>query len=234
MTELAAPRVVRRAVAFAEAVHDRVAVVEGVEARLAADGAEARRLVDEGFVAVLVDPDGRQAASLAPRLLVDARMLKRAGASRLDEARLVVGLGPGFEAGVDCHFVVETQRGPVMGDLIAQGSALADTGVPGVIGGESARRLLRAPVAGRFEGLATIGELVEAGRVVGRVEGEPVVAAIAGRLRGLLRSGLIVAEKEKIGDVDPRGADVDPRRISDKARACGRAVVEAAKRAELR
>ena len=56
-----------------------------------------------------------------------------------------IGLGPGFEAGVDVHAVVETNRGHHLGRVLWHGSAEPDTGVPGEIAGQGPQRLLRAP-----------------------------------------------------------------------------------------
>ena len=175
----------------------------------------------------MVDPDGSVVRSLAPDAVVDARMAKRnLGTSRAD-APVTVALGPGFEAGRDVDIVIETNRGPSLGRIIERGTAEPDTGVPGDVGGASAERVLRAPVAGEFAATRKIGDVVRAGDIVGSVGGVPVKARIAGLLRGLAADGLSVAEGEKVGDVDPRGSETDPTAISDKARAVGRAVLAA-------
>jgi xanthine dehydrogenase accessory factor len=93
--------------------------------------------------------------------------------------------------------------------------------------GHTDERVLRAPREGRFRAAARLGDIVTAGQVLGSIEGEPVRAALAGLLRGLIADGVRVERAVKIGDVDPRGADVDPARISDKARAVAAGVLEA-------
>jgi xanthine dehydrogenase accessory factor len=139
----------------------------------------------------------------------------------------VIALGPGFTAGVDCHAVIETNRGHCLGRVILQGSAEPDTGRPGLVGGKTDERILRAPAAGIVEGLAQIGARVEAGQPIARVNGEPVHAGTTGVLRGLVRPGAWVPAGEKIGDVDPRAEPEHCYLISDKALAIAGGVLEA-------
>lgn len=233
--EADAPTAVRRLVAFCEAVREASVIVEGVEARLAelgdlgalrpAAGGSAARWPD--WVPVLVDPEGCALGRLRPDAVVDARMAKRNLGTSRDDAPVTIGLGPGFTAGVDVDLVVETKRGHDLGRVIEVGAALPDTGVPGRVGGAGEKRVLRSPAEGAFESARAIGDLVEEGERVGSVAGEPVRARITGVVRGLIADGAIVVRGGKVGDVDPRGAEVDPRAISDKARAIGGAVLEA-------
>jgi xanthine dehydrogenase accessory factor len=160
-------------------------------------------------------------------VIVDARMAKRNLGTSCDDAELTVALGPGFEAGRDVDLVIETKRGHTLGAVIEAGPALPNTGVPGEVGGAAADRLLVSPADGRFASAKSIGDIVQEGDEVGTVAGRPVLAATAGLVRGLIADGLAVGEGEKVGDVDPRGREVDPGAISDKARAIGGAVLEA-------
>ena len=238
--EANAPCAVRRTVSFAEAVRAGEITVEGVLARrtdLRADGAPDEQLSKwlsglgsrngEMWVPVLVDPDGVSIAHILPDVIVDARMAKRNLGTRKGQAKLTVALGPGFEAGKDVDLVIETKRGHDLGRVISNGPADADTGVPGDVAGVGAKRLLRSPGAGVFRPEKQIGDIVSEGDTVGLVGTVPVRAATSGLLRGLVADGLEVTEGEKLGDVDPRGRDVDPHTISDKARAVGGAVLEA-------
>ncbi|OGK80386.1 MAG: hypothetical protein A2X52_20465 [Candidatus Rokubacteria bacterium GWC2_70_16] len=227
MTELGAPTAVRRTVAFSEAVHEGTVSVEGIRARLAQSPAAARRIARSGDVAVLVDPEDRARARLAPVAVVDARMAKRNLGTERGEAAAVIGLGPGFTAGLDVDAVIETNRGHALGSVILDGQAEPNTGVPGEIGGYATERLLRAPAAGRLRALRTIGDSVEAGAEVGDVEGQPVTAPIAGVLRGLIRDGSQVRAGQKIGDVDPRARPEHCFTVSDKARSVAGGVLEA-------
>jgi xanthine dehydrogenase accessory factor len=227
MTEVAQPTAIRRAVAFAEAVYQGEVSVEGIHARLVDSPAAARLALAEEVVPVLIDPEASVARELQPRAVVDARMAKRNLGTRQEEARVVVGLGPGFVAGRDVHAVVETLRGHTLGRVILEGEAAPNTGTPGRVGGETERRILRAPVEGVFKALRQIGDSVAEGEVVAQVVGEPVRAHLSGVLRGILHDGLAVRRGMKVGDVDPRGVRDDCFTISDKALAVGGGVLEA-------
>lgn len=136
-------------------------------------------------------------------------------------------MGPGFTAGVDVHRVIETKRGHDVGRVIKTGTAAANTGIPGEIGGYTSQRVLRAPCGGRFESERRIGETIRSGEAIGSVDGEVVSASIDGVIRGLIRPGLTVPKGMKIGDIDPRGISGYCFSISDKARSLGGAVLEA-------
>jgi xanthine dehydrogenase accessory factor len=153
-------------------------------------------------------------------------MMKAPGGTARTQAPLVVGLGPGFTAGLDVHAVVETQRGPDLGRVLWSGTAEPDSASPASVLGHTEARVLRAPRAGVFHAQARIGDVVTPRQAVGLVDAVPVTATIAGMLRGLLADGVAVANGTKLGDIDPR-ASVDPARISDKARAVAAGVLEA-------
>ncbi|HET8569832.1 MAG TPA: selenium-dependent molybdenum cofactor biosynthesis protein YqeB [Candidatus Limnocylindria bacterium] len=227
MTEVPAPTVVRRSVAFAQAVFDGTAVVEGVRSRLVDDGRGALAAVIRGEIPVIVDPDARRARALAPDVLIDAVVAKRNTGTRRGDAQVLIALGPGFRAPADVDAVIETNRGHRLGRVILDGEAEPDTGVPAPVGGYGAERVLRAPVDGVFTGLAAIGDPVRRGEVVGTVAGEPVCSAFDGCLRGLIHDGVRVHAGMKVGDVDPRATREHCFTISDKALAIGGGVLEA-------
>jgi xanthine dehydrogenase accessory factor len=226
--ELPEPLVIRRAVAFAEAVYAGEVTIEDLTGRRVDDTDEALVEALGGRVAVLIDPAGASIGALGPAVVVDARILKvNPGDLGLELAPLVVALGPGYTAGVDCHAVIETMRGHHLGRVLWQGAAQPNTGVPGAIGGRTSERVLRAPAAGKVQGRAQIGDRVAAGQAVATVGGAPVVSPFDGVLRGLLHDGVAVAVGYKIGDVDPRGVREHCFTISDKALAVGGGVLEA-------
>ena len=227
VTELEQPMTIRRAVSFASAVYDGRVVVDGLEARLVAREEQIPQIHEQRMIPVVVDPSASIVQRLGAEVVVDGIMAKRNVGTRMSDAPVVIGLGPGFTAGVDVHAVVETSRGHYLGKVITEGSALADTGVPGEIGGHTLDRVLRAPCSGRFLGNARIGDRVEAGDVLAHVGGEPLRARIDGVLRGILHDGLHVKNGQKVGDVDPRGIVDHCFTISDKARAVGGGVLEA-------
>ena len=225
--ELPQPTVIRRAVAFASAVLDGAIEVEGVVGRRADSLEQALRVLEQGAVPVMVDPDANTVIEWHPDVLVDAILAKKNVGTRITDAPIVIGLGPGFAAGVDVHAVVETKRGHCLGRVILNGSAVPDTGVPGEIMGFASQRVLRAPRSGVFVGRRQIGEQVRAGEAVAKVDGDPVLAQIDGVLRGLLADNQPVTEGMKVGDVDPRGVRDHCFTISDKALAIGGGVLEA-------
>lgn len=227
IAEIAQPIAVRRGVAFCEAVPEGHKEVEGLIAQRAETPGEIPNLWAKGKIPILVDPEGELRRTLRPHVLIDAIMAKKNLGTRLDDAPLVIALGPGFEAGKDAHFVIETNRGHGLGRVISSGTAEPHTGRPGEIGGYGVERVLRAPADGIFQGNKRIGDPVEAGEVVATVDGIPLPSKISGVLRGLLRDGLKVRRGMKVGDVDPRGVRDYCFTISEKARAIGGGVLEA-------
>jgi xanthine dehydrogenase accessory factor len=227
MTDLELPTAIRRTVAFCSAIYEGEVEVEGV--RGVRSTVEAVAALPDGewpHIPVCVDPEARLVALWRPEVIVDARILKTNLDNRCDDAPLVIGLGPGLEAGRDVHYVVETMRGHDLGRIIASGPSSRDTGEPGEIGGYTHERVVRAPASGIFTSPRRIGELVEAGEVLGSVAGVEVKAQIGGVLRGLLWPGLPVTAGFKVADVDPRGDVSMCTTLSDKARIISGSVLE--------
>ncbi len=232
MLDLDRPLCVRRQVSFCTALESGAAVVEGVRAVAARDWGGIEAAWDAQHIAVVSTTDWGQieAETPAPDVVIDAILAKRNLGTRRDEARLVIGLGPGFTAGEDCHLVIETNRGHDLGRIIASGSAEGNTGIPGDIGGHTDERVLRAPAAGTFVSLRAIGDSVRRNEVIGQVAGHPVTARLDGMLRGLIRPGTVVSAGLKLGDIDPRAKREHCHTISDKARAIAGAALEAVMR----
>ena len=227
LTEVSAPLAVRRLVSFSEAVHDSSATVEGTEARLVARTEDIQDLWSRNIIPVIVDPDNKAKDLLHPDVVIDAILAKENLGTTMQDAPLVIGFGPGFYAGQDVHYVIETNRGHNLGRLIFEGPAAPNTGTPGSIAGETARRVLRAPEDGVFESDLSICDVVETGAVVGHVGGQPVAARLPGVIRGLIRHNTPVTKGLKVGDIDPRGNKSYCNTISEKARAIGGTVLEA-------
>lgn len=226
MTDLDAPLCVRRTVSFCTALHEGHAQVEGVDAS-AARTLDALELVwSEGRIAIVPLSRWANFAGIAPDIIIDAILAKRNIATRMNDAPLVIALGPGFVAGRDCHFVIETNRGHHLGRIVEQGSAEPNTGVPGDIAGHTQARVFRAPVDGVFTTERKIGDRVEEGGCIGYVAGARIAAGISGILRGLLRPGTSVARGVKLGDIDPRAKPDYCNTISDKARAIAGSALE--------
>ncbi len=227
MTELPRPTAIRLSVSFAQAVYRGSHEVEGVRAELSTDQGWPS-LLETGRIALLVDPDARIVEQARPDVLVDAIMAKRNTGTARAPRRAVIALGPGFTAGGDADAVIETMRGHELGRVIRQGTAAANTGLPGDIAGRSADRVLRAPSDGWVTHEARVGDIVARGQVVLMVGDQEVSAPFDGCLRGLIDESVPVTRGMKIGDVDPRGDARFVRQVSDKAHAVGRAALEAA------
>jgi xanthine dehydrogenase accessory factor len=226
VTEIAQPLAVRRTVAFAEAVYAGETTVEGMTAHLIPDPTDSFSILmvlGKQQVPVLVDPDCSAAKALHAAVIVDARMTKHAPEAIGYSPTLYIGLGPGFEAGVNCQAVIETRRSHMLGRVYWRGGPAPDTGQPE----GDLQRILRAPVDGEFIALNEIGKHVETGHVVAEVAGQLVTAPFPGILRGMLHPGLMVTQGLKIGDIDRRDDPLVCQFVSDKALSVGGGVLEA-------
>ena len=234
--EVPQPSSIRREVSFSEAVYEGEKSVEGITAVLAKDAQEALTLAAEGPPAILVDPACGILETVRPAVLIDAVLAKRNLGTRRDMAPLTIALGPGFEAGVDVDYVVETMRGPALGRVIEKGLAQPNTGIPGVVGGFAAERVIHAPASGTLQTVRKIGDRVEKGETIAVIEPISalrqaqgtfsVTASLTGVLRGLIRDGYPVKKGLKIADIDPR-PDSYPLcfQISDKSRRIAQSVL---------
>ncbi|MDD4011133.1 MAG: selenium-dependent molybdenum cofactor biosynthesis protein YqeB [Sphaerochaetaceae bacterium] len=226
MLEIEKPTVIRTTVSFAQACFVGSVTVEGVTASLCEKAKALERLKD-GVIPIVVDPEGLLIRSLRPRIVIDAILAKRNLGTRPDMADFVLALGPGFEAGVDVHAVIETMRGHDLGRVIYKGSALPNTGIPGLVGGYGKERVMHSPCDGVFHPIRAIGDLVASGDVIAYVDKEPVITQIGGKVRGMLNGGLEVPKGFKVADVDPRGEEIDHLSVSDKARSIAGGALEA-------
>jgi len=222
ITELAQPLAVRRTVSFSEAVYEGNWIVEGITARRAHSAKQAMEFIEEGVIPVLVAPEIEN-LSLDYQTLVDARLIKSRVDYPLSDSPMVIGLGPGFTAGDNCHAVIETNRGHTLGRVYWEGSAQPDTATPE----GDARRVIRTDCDGIIFGKVEIGQHVEAGQIIAQIESQSVFSPLKGVVRGLIRSGLKVNKGLKIGDIDPRDDPILCKLVSDKALAIGGGVLEA-------
>lgn len=227
ITEIPRPLAVRRSVAFAEAIFAGSIQVEGITGRRVNNLDEILAAWQANEIPVLSDPHCLIHQQLPPTVLVDGRMTKQPPDLDRTAAELVIGLGPGFAAGVNCHAVIETNRGHFMGRVIWEGTAQPDTGIPESVADHQADRVLRAPASGILASTARIGEIFEADQPIAEVGRQTITAPFRGLLRGLIHPGIQVHSGMKIGDLDPR---CDPRYaqfVSEKSLAVGGGVLEA-------
>lgn len=230
--EVAQPSAIRRNVAFCEAVYQGTQTVENMTCYLAESLAQAQQFLNEGKLAVLVDPAGESIAALNPLAVVDAILAKKNLGTNKRMAPITVALGPGFRAGEDVDAVIETKRGHNLGRVLWVETAAPNTGIPGIIGGYGIERVIRCPAKGILRNVKKITDTVSKGEVIAVVEMEngivPVEATVDGILRGMIRDGYPVQIGFKMADIDPR---IDEHNncftISDKARCIAGGVLEA-------
>lgn len=225
--ETARPTAIRRNVSFCEAVYDGSCAVEGAVCRKADTKEQCIKAWKEHEIPLMTDPDGEIIKEMKPEAVIDAILAKKNLGTAKDMAPLTIALGPGFCAGKDVDYVIETKRGHQLGRVIAQGSAIANTGVPGMIGGYGAQRVIHAPASGNIQVLSEIGSIVKKGQTLARIGEVNVTAALDGVLRGMIRDGFEVEKGLKIADIDPRIEEKENcMTISDKARCIAGGVLE--------
>jgi xanthine dehydrogenase accessory factor len=223
LSELAQPLAVRRSVSFAEAVYEGKHAVEGVTARLTQPD-QISSVLDAGEIPILIDPDADILTNQQFLVVIDARLIKLSPSPLSAEVPLHIGVGPGFHAGSDCDAVIETRRSHTLGRVYWEGITQVDSGQPE----GDPRRVLRAAEDGIFMARKKIGEHCEVGDEIGSISGQySVISQVSGVLRGIIRDGLLVTKKLKIGDVDPRNDVSACYLVSDKALSIGGGVLEA-------
>lgn len=230
------PPVIRRGMAFHDALYDDAVAVEEVSGR------RADHWID--LAPVLAVPDTVAVTRLglldlmvhAPvDVLVDARMHKHAVTPDLRHlARVTVGLGPGFRVWANCDIAVET-RPAKSGRVVTEGTTDAADGVHSRLGGVGGERFVYAQVPGRWRSPVEIGARVFVGFPIGHLDGTVIAAPMDGILRGVVRDGLEVPAGVKLLEIDPRGRearwtglDERPRRIAEAALAAVQARNDAA------
>ena len=224
--EIEKPLAIRREVSFSEAVYRGEITIEGIRGVLANDMASLKKILDDGSIPICVDEKGDLIRLIKPIAVVDAIIAKKNLGTNRKMAAITIGVGPGFEAGVDVDLVVESNRGHHLGKVIHQGKTAENTGIPGTTMGYTEERIIRAAGEGLVLPFFNIGDSVEVGDIVCKVGDIEVVAMISGILRGMIPEGIFVAKGLKIGDIDPRGDREFAFTISDKARAIGGGVLE--------
>ena len=225
MTELLKPLTVRRTVSFSEAIYSEDTEVEGIKAHRYSSIEEITISQLRKEIPILVDAelDILGSDKYEFPVVVDARMEKiPANKTLCRSIPLLIGIGPGFTAGLDCDVVIESNRGHSMGRIYRMGKALADTGQPA----GDPNRILRAPISGIIHTEVKIGELLKSGSTIAEIDGVPIFAPFSGILRGLIHSDIVVEKGMKIGDMDHMRDNNLCYSISDKAMAIGGSVLE--------
>lgn len=225
------PSAIRRQVSFCQAVYEGIMEVEGMVCTKVETIEEALEKAKPGKPMLLVDEEAHCLKKYHPQILIDGILAKKNLGTRREMADLTIALGPGFEAGKEVDYVIETKRGHYLGRIIEKGFAIPNTGVPGIIGGYGKERVIHAPCRGIFHQHHEIGDWVEAGQSIGWIESEigivEVRTEISGVVRGIIQDGYEVTEHFKTADVDPRKESREYcALISDKARCIAGSVLE--------
>jgi xanthine dehydrogenase accessory factor len=226
LSEISPPLAIRRPVTFSDAILEGSSEVEGITGKYTADYVLP---VNKPWSYIPVFTDNPEAIwKLKPTILIDARILKYYEQDYRTWAQLVIGLGPGFNTDQHCHQIIETMRGHELARIIYSGESMRDTGIPGVVGGETSRRIIRAPESGRINWNVNFGDIVPKQQILGTMDnGQPIRSPLQGMIRGLISPKVDVSTGMKIGDVDPRGGTIKYLQISEKARAVACGVLEA-------
>jgi len=214
------PTVIRRTISFAQAMYDGVYEVEGSLAVKCekSDFDSILTVLENGNIAIVGDREASLIKKVKPLIVIDAILAKKNLGTKITDAPLVIALGPGFEVGIDCHCIVETKRGHYVGNVIESGKAIANSGIPGIIGGYGRERVIHSPEKGTWVALKEIGDIVKQGDIIAKVDELLIEATIDGKIRGLLTNGLKVPKGFKVADIDPRGEEADHLSVSDKGR----------------
>jgi xanthine dehydrogenase accessory factor len=218
--------VIRRKMAFHDALYDDAVTVEGMPARRADTGVEIRALEAPGVIVTelgLLDLIVIQAIDI----LVDARMQKyRATPDLRRLAGLTIGLGPGFAGGSNCDIAIETRPGKEA-IIVGRGYADPPDGVSHRLGNRGGERFARAGFGGRWKTAIEIGTLVFKDFIVGHLGNAPVRAPFDGILRGVVRDGTEVPAGAKLLEIDSRGRNANWTDGDDRARLIANAVTDA-------
>lgn len=226
------PAAIRRQVAICEAIYNGSAKVEDMEAVLVTTLVDAQEAWKKKLVPLMIDEQAAVIDAYKPDIVIDAIIAKKNLGTRIDMAPLVIALGPGFVAGEDVHYVVETKRGHNLGRVISEGAAAPNSGIPGIIAGYGKERVIHAPAAGTIKVIENIGAIVDKDQLIAEIKDEvgnivPVKASLTGIIRGMIKNGFIVSKGFKIADIDPRKEELaNCFTISDKARCIAGSVLE--------
>ena len=225
MSEITLPLAIRRSVTFSDAIIDGESSVAGINAKyIQINEFDGFSPID--FIPLFSDVPV-QICALSPTVLIDARMIKSYSKDYRNWVDYVIGFGPGFSANFNCHAAIETMRGHDLGKIIFEGAAIKNTGVPGVLGGESAKRVIYSNSEGNLKWKVDFGDIVEKDQLLGTINTiHEIKSPLNGMIRGLIHPSVPMKPGLKIADVDPREEGIDFLNLSDKARSLGRAALE--------
>ena len=222
------PPVIRRKMAFHDALFGDIARVEEFIAERVENGMQVHKALR------------RQSQLLVTRLglldllpvrridlLIDARLQKgRITPDLRCLAKLTIGLGPGFSSGFNCDVAVETRPGKIGIVTDQRWTDVAD-GVASSLGNVGAERFVYSRFAGRWHTPVEIGTRIYKDFVLGHLSGIPVLAPRDGILRGIARDGSEVPAGVKLLEIDPRGRHAQWTGTDERGRAIAKATLRA-------
>lgn len=227
--DLVQPATTRRKMAFADAIFDGNAILDGIRSKRVDNLSLLQNLLIEHKIIPIVTSDlPITLETLHPHVLIDARMRKHSQPeTQIHLASLTIGLGPNFVAGETTHLVIETARGESLGLIIEHGPSSPLQGEPREIEGHARDRYVYALSAGIFHTLHQIGDQVENGEEVARIDSIPLFAPISGVLRGLTHDGIPVNVRAKVIEIDPRIENAQIAGIAERPACIAQGVLRA-------
>ncbi len=228
ITEIPCPLSISRGTCFSEAVYDSKKIIEKVTAeRTTLSLKQIYQIWQNGNIPVVIDPELSVKPLIMPDVIVNAAMFKQETKSKITDAPLVIGIGPGFFASRDVHLVVESNNNGNLGKIIMEGEAEKNTGIPIEIGGMKQERIIWAPTSGVFSTEKHISDSINSGEIVGKLDHIYLKAPISGMLRGLLHSEVEVPANTKLIEIDPVNDGAICFSIRDRMRTIANGVLEA-------
>ncbi len=229
------PPVIRRGMAFYDALFDDRAEVDGILGRRADTILELVEVfADRKRVAVTPLHATDLITLRTPDAIVDARMQKHRVIPDLrGVARLAVGLGPNFVVGRNCDIAVETHPART-GELVKSGETQLADGVARELGGVGKERFVCAPRDGLWRTPLDIGARIFKGVVLGHHGGVPLAAPMDGYLRGVARDETFAPKDAKLVEIDPRGRAATWSGTDERGRAIATAAANAVLAASMR
>jgi xanthine dehydrogenase accessory factor len=220
------PPVIRRGMAFHDALFGDRAVVEQIEGERAETAVEiASVLAKPCRVAVTPLHLTDLIATFSPQILIDARMQKhRVTPDYRGIVRLTIGIGPNFAVGVNCDIGVETHPAK-NGTIVRDGRTDQADGISRLLGSVGGERFVYSDRQGRWHTPVDIGMRTFKGFVLGHLDGLPVRAPIDGVLRGIVRDSTAVPAGVKLLEIDARGRRATWTGIDERGRAIAEATI---------
>lgn len=98
MTEIEKPLTVRLTVSYSDAVYENEVNIEGIKGKLVSNYQEAQEVIAQDKIAVIVDENADIVKEYKPDIIIDAIMAKKNINTKIDDAPIVIAVGPGFTA----------------------------------------------------------------------------------------------------------------------------------------